>query len=181
MLTSLALNFEWSLWADIIWHIFFVIKKRIQRQCFCLNNLESRAQRLFQKGSRRKQAFKECLIKWKMTLLSLKNESTVFAKVLGSILRCKERKGMRSPFCVCIARVTFPFLEIWLVLGMDHLKSDECGGEGREMFSLHDHIFFFQRDKHEYFYSGAEIFIFFIVVVVFWKYTQHFLDCFTRY
>ena len=25
---------------------------------------------------------------------------------------------------------------------MDHLKNDECGGEGREMFSLHDHIFF---------------------------------------
>ena len=60
---------------------------------------------------------------------------------------------------------------------MDHLKSDECGGEGREMFSLHDHIFF-PCDKHEYFYSGAEIFIFFIIVVVFWKYTHHFLDFF---
>ena len=29
---------------------------------------------------------------------------------------------------------------------MDHLKSDECGGEGREgreMFSLHEHVLFF--------------------------------------
>ena len=111
-----------------------------------------------------------------MTLLSLKNESTVFAKVLGSILICKERKGMRSPFCVCIARVTFPFLEIWLVLGMDHLKGYECGGEGREMFSLYDHIFFSSAISVNTFYSGAEIFIFFIVVVVFWKYTHHFLD-----
>ena len=59
---------------------------------------------------------------------------------------------------------------------MDHLKSDECGEEGREMFSLHDHIFFSSSISMNTFYSGAEIFIFFIVVVVFWKYTHHFLD-----
>ena len=51
---------------------------------------------------------------------------------------------------------------------MDYLKSDECGGggRGRESFSLHDHIFLYC-DNHEYFYSGAEIFISVVVVVVF--------------
>ena len=62
---------------------------------------------------------------------------------------------------------------------MDHLKSDECGGEGEGgegNVQFTRTCFFFHRDKHEYFYSGAEIFIFFIVVDVFWKYTHHFLD-----
>ena len=44
--------------------------------------------------------------------------------------RRAERKGMKSRSSVCTALVTFPFLENWLVLRMDHLKSDECGGEG---------------------------------------------------
>ena len=42
---------------------------------------------------------------------------------------------------------------------MDHLKSDECGGEGEGRggkFSVYTIMFFFHRDKHEYFYSGAE-------------------------
>ena len=33
----------------------------------------------------------------------IKNESTVFAKVLGSIGRCRERKGMRNSF-LCLHR-----------------------------------------------------------------------------
>ena len=88
--------------------------------------------------------------------------------------RRAERKGMKSPSSVCTALVTFPFLENWLVLGMDHLKSDECGGEGEggeENFWVYTILFFFHRDKHEYFYSGAEIFIV-VVVVVLWKYTH---------
>ena len=92
--------------------------------------------------------------------------------------RRAERNGMKS---VCTARVTFPFLEIWLVLGMDHSKSDECGGEGGGRggkFSVYSIIFFFHRDKYEYFYSGTEIFIFVVAVVVLWKYTNHFLDFF---
>ena len=39
------------------------------------------------------------------------------------------------------------------------------GREARKIFSLHDFIFF-HRDKHEYFYSGAKIFIFVVVVVL---------------
>ena len=52
---------------------------------------------------------------------------------------------------------------------MDHSKSDECGGEGGGSggkFSVYCIIFFFYRDKYEYFYSGTEIFIFVVAVVV---------------
>ena len=79
-----------------------------------------------------------------------------------------ERKGMKSRSSVCTALVTFPFLENLLVLRMDHLKSEGVwwGGEGRRgKFSVYTISFFFHRDKHEYFYSGAEIFIFVVVVL----------------
>ena len=49
------------------------------------------------------------------------------------------------------------------------------GGRGGKC-SVYTNMCFFHRDKHEYFYSGAEIFTFFIVVDVFWKYTHHFLE-----
>ena len=53
----------------------------------------------------------------------------------------------------------------------------ERGGK----FSVYTIIFFFSSAiSMNTFYSGAEIFIFFIVVVVFWKYTHHFLDFFCK-
>ena len=52
--------------------------------------------------------------------------------------------------------------------------------EGGGKFSVYTIIFFPIAISMNTFYSGAEIFIFFIVVVVFWKYTHHFLDFFYK-
>ena len=108
--------------------------------------------------------------------------------MLGSIGRCKSRMGdVQKGMGWRTLRVSAPLASLSIFGDLTCLRDGPFkkwwvwwggGREGREIFSLQDHIFFLC-DKHEYFYSGAEIFsCFVVVVVVFWKYTNHFLDFF---